>query len=324
MILLREAIARYMQKRFNLRYDPIHEVVVTVGGSEAIDNAVRVLIDAGDEVLIPEPCFVSYKASVSLAGGIPVPIALQEKNDFKLTPEELEAAITDKTRLIIMGFPNNPTGAIMTKEELARLLPVFERHPEIAIISDELYAELTYPPAEPYSLANFPELYDRTVVINGFSKAFAMTGWRIGFAVAPEPIAQAINKIHQYVIMSAPTTAQYAAVEALENGLEQVELMKAEYNRRRNYIFSRLKNMGVDCFEPLGAFYIFPSVASFNLSSSEFCERFLQEEKVAIIPGSAFGACGEGNVRISYAASFETIKEAMNRLERFTAKLNGN
>ncbi|MGI6545244.1 MAG: pyridoxal phosphate-dependent aminotransferase [Fastidiosipilaceae bacterium] len=321
MINLREEICDYMERRFNLRYNPLNEVVVTVGGSEAIDDAVRALIDPGDEVLVPEPCFVAYKANVSLAGGVAVTIPLRQENHFKLTPEELEAAITERTKLIIIGYPNNPTGAIMTREDLAKLVPVFERHPQVTILSDELYAELTYPPAEPYSLANFPSLYERTVIIGGFSKTFAMTGWRIGFALAPEPIAEAINKIHQYVIMSAPTTAQYAAVEALKNGMGQVLAMREEYDRRRNFIFNRLTEMGIPCFEPLGAFYIFPSIVDFGLSSGEFCERFLQEEKVAIVPGSAFGECGEGNVRISYAASFETIKEAMDRLERFTQRL---
>lgn len=321
MVRLREAICEYNKKRFALNYDPLTEVVVTVGGSEAIDDAVRTLIDPGDEVLIPEPCFVSYQASVTLAGGVPVPIPLQQKNDFKLTAEELEAYMTDRTRLVIMGFPNNPTGAVMTKEDLQKLVPVFEKFPAVSIISDELYAELSYTGEPHCSPANFSELYDRTVVIGGFSKAFAMTGWRIGYALAPAPIAAAINKIHQYVIMSAPTTAQYAAIEALEQCLDQVELMREEYNRRRNYIFSRLTEMGIPCFEPLGAFYIFPDVSEFGMDSGTFCERFLQSQKVAIVPGSAFGESGKNNVRISYAASFDTIKEAMNRLETFIGNI---
>lgn len=318
---LREAIAAYMQKYFDLSYDPQSEIVITVGGSEAIDDAVRALVDNGDEVIVPEPCFVAYKASATLAGAVPVPLPLKKENDFKLTAEELEGAITEKTKLIILGFPNNPTGAIMTREELAELVPVFERHPEVSIISDELYAELTYGGVKHCSIANFPSLKDRTVIIGGFSKAFAMTGWRIGYTLAPADISAAINKIHQYLIMSAPTLAQYAGIEALNYCHPQVEEMMAEYDRRRHYIYSRLIDMGIECFEPLGAFYIFPNISRFGLSSTEFCERLLEEEMVAIIPGSAFGDCGEGHCRISYAASFETIEGAMDRLERFIGKL---
>lgn len=322
LIELREAIVRYSRERFDLHYDPRTEVVVTVGGSEAIDNALRALTDPGDEVLVPEPCFVCYKSSAMLAGAVPVPIALDPANGFKLTPEQLEAAITPRTRLIVLGYPNNPTGAVMTRSELMALLPVFERHPQVSVISDELYAELTYGGEPHASIAALRGMRERTAVIGGFSKAFAMTGWRIGYALAPAPIAAAINKIHQYVIMSAPTTAQHAAVEALNNCVSAVEDMVTEYNYRRQYIYNRLKAMGLSCMEPKGAFYIFPDISRTGLSSMAFCERLLQEQKVAIIPGSAFGACGEGHARISYAASLETIEAAMDRLADFLNNLS--
>ncbi|MGI6077120.1 MAG: pyridoxal phosphate-dependent aminotransferase [Fastidiosipilaceae bacterium] len=321
LMALRNTISEYTEEKYNLTYDPKTEIVVTVGGSEALDDAIRALIDPGDEVIIPEPCFVSYKASVGLANAVSVPISLKKENQFKLTPEELEAAITPKTRLLILGFPNNPTGAIMDQSDIEALLPVLRKHPQISIVSDELYAQLTYGEARHFSIANVPDMQDRTVIVGGFSKAFAMTGWRIGYALAHKDIAQAINKIHQFVIMSAPTTAQYAAIEALRNCDSEVEKMVNEYNYRRRYIYRRLLEMGIECFEPLGAFYIFPDISRFGMDSNTFCERLLQEQKVAIIPGSAFGNCGEGHVRISYAAAFETIEAAMNRLENFISSL---
>ncbi len=321
LLELRAAIAAYMQDRFSLAYDPKREVVVTVGGSEALDNAVRVLCDPGDEAIVPEPSFVSYKASCAMAGVKAVTIDLKKEDQFRLKPEALAAAITPSTRLLILGYPNNPTGAVMERADYKALLPLLKANPQISILSDELYAELNYTGVEHCSPAQFKELYDRTVVVGGFSKSFAMTGWRLGYACGPAPLMEALNKVHQYVIMSSPTTAQHAAVEALRYCLPEVEGMRLEYNGRRRYILKRLEEMGVSCFEPLGAFYIFPDISSYGLTSEEFCERFLKEHKVAIIPGSAFGQSGEGFVRISYAASMETIEAAMDRLQCFTADL---
>ena len=316
---LREEIASYMKRKFHLSYQPADEILVTVGGSEAIDNAVRALINPGEEVLIPEPCFVSYKSCVLLAGGIPVIIPCTPDNGFKLTPEALKNAITPKTKLLIMGYPNNPTGAVMSKEDLMPIAEVLKAT-EIIVVSDELYAELTYPPAKHFSIARFEEMQERTIVINGLSKAFAMTGWRIGFATGPKDIIAAMNRIHQYVIMSSPTIGQYAAIEALRNGDEFVTDMRKEYNQRRRVVLDALARCGLDCFEPLGAFYAFPSIRSTGLSSSEFCERFLLEEKVAIVPGSAFGDSGEGFVRISYAAAIDNIGKAMRKLDAFVSR----
>ena len=316
---LREEIASYMKRKFHLSYQPADEILVTVGGSEAIDNAVRALINPGEEVLIPEPCFVSYKSCVLLAGGIPVIIPCTPDNGFKLTPEALKNAITPKTKLLIMGYPNNPTGAVMSKEDLMPIAEVLKAT-EIIVVSDELYAELTYPPAKHFSIARFEEMQERTIVINGLSKAFAMTGWRIGFETGPKDIIAAMNRIHQYVIMSSPTIGQYAAIEALRNGDEFVTDMRKEYNQRRRVVLDALARCGLDCFEPLGAFYAFPSIRSTGLSSSEFCERFLLEEKVAIVPGSAFGDSGEGFVRISYAAAIDNIGKAMRKLDAFVSR----
>jgi aminotransferase len=318
-IELREAISHYLKRRFKLSYQAKSQVVVTVGGSEAIDIAVRALINPGDEVIIPEPCFVAYKSCVLMAGGVPVTIGLRAKDNFILTPEQLESAITPRTKLLMLGFPNNPTGAVMSRAQLQAIVDVIQDKP-IVVLSDELYAELTYDPAHHCSIAELEGMYDRTVLIGGFSKAFAMTGWRIGYACGPEPILAAMNKIHQYVIMSSPTTAQDAAIEALRHSQEHVSPMREEYNRRRRLVVHALNEMGLPCFEPLGAFYAFPDVRSVGLSSNEFCERFLREEKVAIVPGHAFGDCGEGFVRISYAASMENIREAMVRLKRFVER----
>ena len=295
-------------------------MVVTVGGSEAIDASIRALVNPGDEVLIPEPAFVAYKACAQLAGAVPVPISLSPATDFRLTATELEAAITERTRLLIMAYPNNPTGAVLEDHDLEAIAAVLERHPEVTVVSDELYAELTYRPAVFRSIASYPGMQERTVVIGGFSKAFAMTGWRIGYALGPAAIIAAMNKIHQYVIMCAPTTAQYAAIAALEDAETHIAPMRSEYNRRRRVLLHGLRQLGLPCFEPLGAFYAFPDIRQTGLGSGEFCERLLQEEYVAVIPGGAFGSCGEGFIRISYAAALENIEEALRRIARFLGK----
>lgn len=318
-IELRQAISAYMQRRFQLGYDARSEVIVTVGGSEAIDLFVRSVINPGDEVIIPEPCFVAYKACVLLAGGVPVTIPCRMEDGFKLMPEQLTAALTPKTKLVIIGYPNNPTGAVMSREELAALAAILRDKP-VLVMSDELYAELTYDPADHCSIATLEGMKERTVIIGGFSKAFAMTGWRIGFACGPELLLGTMNKIHQYAIMSSPTTAQDAAMEALANSASHVAGMRDEYNRRRRFVVNACCEAGLGCFEPLGAFYVFPDIRVTGLTSTEFCEKFLQEEKVAIVPGNAFGDCGEGFVRISYAASMENIREAMLRLKAFVTR----
>ena len=322
---VRKAISEYLERRFELKYDPKKQILVTVGGSEALDLIARSLIDPGDEVIILEPCFVAYKATVTLAHGVPVVIETKEEDQYKLTPEALEAAITDKTKYIILGYPGNPTGATMTYSDLSRIKDVLLRHPDVFVVSDELYSELSYTGEKPASIANFPEMYDRTIVINGFSKSFAMTGWRIGYMAGPAPLIAAMNKVHQYCIMCSPTTAQYAVIEACRNGDKEVEEMRDEYNRRRRVIVKGLREAGLACFEPTGAFYAFPCIEGLGLSCEEFCEKFLMEKRVAIVPGSAFGKCGEGHVRISYAASMENIQEAMRRLKEFVNELkNGS
>jgi len=320
-IEVRKAISEYLERRFSLKFDPKSQLLVTVGGSEALDLIARALIDPGDEVIILEPCFVAYKATVTLAHGVPVVIETKEEDQYKLRPEALEAAITDKTKYIILGYPGNPTGATMTYDDLAKIKDVLVRHPDVFVVSDELYSELSYTGEKPASIANFPEMYDRTIVVNGFSKSFAMTGWRIGYMAGPAPLIAAMNKVHQYCIMSSPTTAQYAVIEACRNGDKEVEEMRQEYNRRRRVIINGLKEAGLTCFEPTGAFYAFPSIEGLGLSCEKFCERFLMEKKVAIVPGSAFGKCGEDHVRISYAASLENIQEAMRRLKEFVSEL---
>jgi len=322
---VRKAISEYLERRFELKYDPKKQILVTVGGSEALDLIARSLINPGDEVIILEPCFVAYKATVTLAHGVPVVIETKEEDQYKLTPEALEAAITDKTKYIILGYPGNPTGATMTYSDLSRIKDVLLRHPDVFVVSDELYSELSYTGEKPASIANFPEMYDRTIVINGFSKSFAMTGWRIGYMAGPAPLIAAMNKVHQYCIMCSPTTAQYAVIEACRNGDKEVEEMRDEYNRRRRVIVKGLREAGLTCFEPTGAFYAFPCIEGLGLSCEEFCEKFLMEKRVAIVPGSAFGKCGEGHVRISYAASMENIQEAMRRLKEFVNELkNGS
>lgn len=305
---LKEEIAAYLDRRFDLPYDPGHEIVVTIGGSEAIDAAFRAMLNPGDEVLLPQPSYVSYEPCIILADGVPVPIALREEDGFKLTKELLLGAITDKTKILVMPFPNNPTGAIMTKEDLEEIVDVIIEK-DLFVISDEIYSELTYG-SNHVSIASFPGMKERTIVINGFSKSYAMTGWRLGYACGPRVIMDQILKIHQYAIMCAPTTSQYAAVSALKKGDADVERMRTAYNQRRNYLMRRFDKMGLQCFEPFGAFYVFPSIKEFGLTSEEFATRLLQQEKVAVVPGIAFGTSGEGYVRISYAYSIEDLKEA--------------
>ena len=317
---LRQEIAAYLERRCDLTYDPLHEVVVTVGGSEAIDIALRAMLDPGDEVLIPEPCFVSYLPCAQLADGVSVPIPLVEENEFRLTAGQLEAAITPKSKVLIMPFPNNPTGAIMTREDLEAVAEVAIRH-DLFVISDEIYSELTYG-RDHVSIASMPGMRERTIVINGFSKSYAMTGWRLGYAAGPALIIEQMTKIHQFAIMCAPTVSQYAAVEAMRNGDEAVAEMRESYNQRRRFVVNTLREMGLSCFEPLGAFYVFPSIKKFGLSSEEFCNRLLEEEKVAVVPGTAFGDSGEGFVRISYAYSLNALKEALGRVRRFTERLD--
>lgn len=319
MVELREEIARYLDRRFQVKYDPQKEIIVTVGGSEAIDITFRALLEPGDEVIIPLPAFVCYEPLARMAGGTPVIIETKEENNFKLTADELRAAITPKTKLLVMPYPNNPTGAIMTREDLTAIEQVL-RGTNILILSDEIYAELTYG-REHCSCAAVPGLAERTILASGFSKAYAMTGWRMGYLCAPRPIAAQMLKLHQFGIMSAPTTAQFAAIEAMRNGDDDVAMMRAEYNRRRRYLTSGLRALGMPCFEPEGAFYAFPNVSGFGLSSEEFCERLLKEFDVAIVPGGAFGACGEGFARISYAYSVEHISKALDRMEAFVKEL---
>ena len=317
---LREEIANYMQRRFSLTYDPKGEIVVTVGGSEAIDMCIRSIIDNGDEVLIPEPSFVCYSPITTLAGGVPVILETRAENEFRLTAEDITAAITEKTKLLILPYPNNPTGAIMEKADLEKIAEVL-RDKDILILSDEIYCELSYGSSH-CSIANIDGMKEKTIIINGFSKAFAMTGWRLGYACGPKEIISQMTKVHQFAIMSAPTTSQYAAIEAMKNSDDDVEYMKNEYNKRRRLLVSSLRSMGFDCFEPLGAFYVFPSIKKFGLSSEEFCERLLIEQKCAVIPGNAFGDVGEGFVRISYAYSMESIKIALERIEKFIKGLS--
>lgn len=316
MIRLRERIAEYCERHFDVTYDPRTEVVVTVGGSEAIDMTLRVLLGAGDEVLVPEPCFVCYAPLAAMAGATPVPVVTKAEDDFRLTAEALRAAITPRTKALVFPFPSNPTGAVMRKEHLEEIANVL-RGTDIVVISDEIYGELTYGDTPHVSIAALPDMWERTVRISGFSKAFAMTGWRIGYVCAPEPLAKEILKMHQYAIMCAPTTAQHAAIEAMENGDEDVCSMRGQYDLRRRYIVDRLRSMGLDCFEPEGAFYVFPSIQSTGFTSEEFCTRLLQEKQVAVIPGTAFGDCGEGFIRISYCYSLKHITTALDRMEQF-------
>ena len=316
---LREEIVRYLERRIHVSYDPLREVLITVGGSEGIDAAFRAMLNPGDEVLIPQPSYVSYEPCAVLADGVPVIIELKEENEFRLTKEELLAAITDKTKILVLPFPNNPTGAIMEKEDLEAIAEVCIEK-DIFVLSDEIYSELSYK-GDHVSIASLPGMRERTILINGFSTAYAMTGWRLGCACGPADIIAQMTKIHQYAIMCAPTTSQYAAVEALRNGDEDVAMMRESYDQRRRFLMNAFQEMGLSCFEPYGAFYTFPSIKEFGMSSDEFATRFLEEEKVAVVPGTAFGACGEGFLRISYAYSLEQLKEALGRLSHFVARL---
>ena len=312
---LKIEISRYLDRRFGLSYDYNKEMLVTVGGSEAIDIAMRAMLDPQDEVLIPQPSYVSYVPCCVLANGTPVPIELKAENEFRLTAEELEAAITPKTKLLVMPFPNNPTGAVMEKKDLEAVAEVVKKH-DLFVLSDEIYAELTYLDNH-VSIASIPGMRERTIVINGFSKSHAMTGWRLGYACGPEVIIKQMLKIHQFAIMCAPTTSQYAAVEALRNGDEDVAMMREEYNGRRRYVLERFKEMGLSCFEPFGAFYAFPCIKDLGMTSDEFATKLLQTKKVAVVPGTAFGACGEGFLRISYAYSLDDLRIALDRVAGF-------
>ena len=312
---LKEEICSYLKRRFCLDYTPAKEVLVTVGGSEAIDIALRAMLDPGDEVLVPQPSYVSYVPCVMLAGGTPVIIELKEEDDFKLTKQEVLAAITEKTKVLIMPFPNNPTGSIMTREELAEIVKVVQEK-DLFVISDEIYSELTYG-SRHVSIAEFPGMKERTIVINGFSKSYAMTGWRLGYAVGPEEIIEHMVKIHQFAIMCAPTTSQYAAVEALRNGDGDLEMMHDAYDGRRRFLVKSLREIGLPCFEPFGAFYVFPCIRKTGMTSEQFANELLAQEKLAVVPGTAFGSCGEGFLRISYAYSIENLKIALERIERF-------
>ena len=316
---LKIEICKYLDRKVNVQYDYRNQVLVTVGGSEGIDVALRAMLDPGDEVLIPQPSYVSYLPCTILANGVPVTIPLQEKNEFKLTAEELEAAITPKTKILVMPFPNNPTGATMTKEDLEPIAEVIKKH-DLFVISDEIYSELTYG-SEHVSIASLDGMKERTILINGFSKGFAMTGWRLGYACGPKEIIEQMVKIHQYAIMCAPTNSQYAAVEALRNCDDEVQEMREAYNQRRRFLMSEFKRMGIQCFEPFGAFYVFPSIKEFGMTSEEFALRFLDEEMVAVVPGTAFGDCGEGFLRISYAYSIDDLKVALERFDKFITRL---
>ena len=319
---LRVEICNYLKRRCGVTYDPNRETLVTVGGSEAIDLAMRVMLNPGDEVLIPQPSFVSYLPCAVLAGGVPRVIELKNENQFRLTKEELLGAITDKTKLLVLPFPNNPTGAVMRREDLEAIAEVIIEK-DIFVLSDEIYAELTYD-TDHVSIASLPGMRERTVTMNGFSKAYAMTGWRLGYACAPSEIIAQMTKVHQFAIMSAPTTSQYAAVEALRNGDGDVQEMRMAYNGRRRFLMHAFQEMGLPCFEPFGAFYVFPCIKEFGMTSEEFAEKLLAEERVAVVPGSAFGDCGEGYLRISYAYSLEDLKVALGRLEKFVKRLKGN
>ena len=316
---LREEICNYLDRRYQVSYDWHHETIVTVGGSEGIDIAMRAMLDPGDEVLIPQPSYVSYEPCAILAGGKPVIIELKAENEFRLTPEELLEHITDKTKILVLPYPNNPTGAIMERADLEKIAEIVMEK-DIFVLSDEIYSELSYK-GDHVTIASIPGMKERTILINGFSKAYAMTGWRLGYACGPREIIEQMTKIHQFAIMCAPTTSQYAAVEAMRNGDADVATMREAYDQRRRYLVNAFKEMGLECFEPYGAFYIFPCIKEFGMTSEEFAERFLKEEKVAVVPGTAFGDSGEGFLRISYAYSLQNLKAALERLDRFVKKL---
>ncbi len=319
MLELRREISNYLRRRFDLNYDYTNQILVTVGGSEAIDLALRCMVNPGDEVIVPVPSFVCYGPLTEMSGGVPVYVELKEENQFRLIPEQLKAAITPKTKVLVLPFPSNPTGGIMSRPDLEAIADVL-RGTDIMVLSDEIYAELTYGQRH-VSMANLTDMYERTVVVNGFSKSHAMTGWRMGYVCAPQPVIAAMTKLHQFGIMSAPTTSQYAAIEAMRNGDKDIEHMREEYDSRRRYLVENLNRIGLQCFEPKGAFYVFPCIKSSGLTSEEFCERFLMEEKVAVIPGTAFGPGGEGFVRACYAASMKDIAEAVSRMDNFLQNL---
>lgn len=316
---LRQEICNYYGRKQGVLYNPLTETLVTVGGSEGIDLALRCMLNPGDEVIIPTPCYVSYEPCTIMADGVPVILPLKNENQFRLTPSELESVITEKTKVLILAFPNNPTGAIMEKEDLEAIAPIIEKH-DLYVISDEIYSELSYK-SKHVSICSIPGMRERTIIINGFSKAYAMTGWRLGYALGPEVIIKQMIKLHQFAIMCAPTTSQYAAVEALKNGDDDVAEMTEAYNQRRRYLMNEFKEMNLPCFEPFGAFYVFPCIKEFEMTSEEFALKFLEEEKVAVVPGTAFGDCGEGFLRISYAYSIEDLKVAIGRLKSFVNKL---
>ncbi len=319
---LRVEIHNYLKRKYEVSYHQDKEIMVTVGGSEAIDIAMRAMLDPGDEVLVPQPSFVSYVPCAVLAGGVAVPIELEEKDEFRLTPEKLLEKITPKTKLLVMPFPNNPTGAVMRREHLLEIARIVEEH-DLFVLSDEIYSELTYGGEAHVSIASLPGMKERTVLINGFSKAFAMTGWRLGYACAPEVMLKQMLKIHQFAIMCAPTTSQYAAIDAMKNSDDDVDHMRESYDQRRRYLLHAFEEMRLECFEPMGAFYTFPSIKRFGMTSDEFANRLLQEEKVAVVPGTAFGDSGEGYLRVSYAYSLKSLKEALGRIERFVNRLDG-
>ena len=317
---LRVEISKYLERKINVTYDPLSEIIVTVGGSEAIDLAFRAMLDPGDEVLVPQPSYVSYVPCVELTHGVPVTICLKEENQFRFTKEELLESITDKTKMLVLPFPNNPTGAIMERKDLEDIAKICVEK-DIYVLSDEIYSELTYG-TDHVSIASFPGMKDRTIVINGFSKGFAMTGWRMGYAAGPKVIMEQMLKIHQYAIMCAPTMSQYAAVDALQHGEKDVQMMRESYNQRRRFLMNAFKEMGLECFEPFGAFYVFPNIKKYGLTSEEFATRLLKEEKVAVVPGTAFGDCGEGFLRISYAYSLDNLKLALDRVKNFIERLD--
>ena len=321
--LLRDEIADYYKRKFNVQYDPKTEITVTVGGSEGIDMAIRSLVCPGDEVLVVEPSFVCYKPIIEICGGVPVPIVTKNEDNFKLMPEEIENAVTDKTKLIVLPFPNNPTGAVMRKGDLEKIAAVIKKH-DLLVLSDEIYSELTYGDEEHITIASLDSMRERTIIINGFSKTYSMTGWRLGYALGPAPIIKQMTKLHQYAIMSAPTTSQYAAIEALRNGDDDIKKMREDYDMRRRFTVDAFRKIGLDCFEPEGAFYLFPCIKSTGLSSEEFCEKLVMSKRVAVIPGNAFGDCGEGFIRVSYCYSIDNIKEAVRRIGEFIKELGEN
>ncbi len=320
MVELRKEISKYLSRTINVDYEPMSQVLVTVGASEGIDVCLRTILDPGDEVLLVEPCYVSYSPCIIMAGGVPISVPTKVENNFKLTVKDFQDKITKKTKAIIISFPNNPTGAVMEKSELEKVSKLFIAH-DILVISDEIYCDLTYGDLEHVSIASLPKMYERTIVINGFSKAHSMTGWRLGYAAGPVEIIKNMTKVHQYIIMCAPTISQYAGIEALKNGKKNVTKMKIEYDSRRKLMVDGFKKIGLSCFEPLGAFYLFPSVKETGLSSEEFCNRILYQEKLAVVPGEAFGECGSGFIRCSYAYSEDNLKEALTRMDKFLQSL---